>query len=476
MWLTLPDWWLTFVGICNIRDYQLASNTPLSNIVSPHASGTDNIPKAYLSVLFFDERFNFVSEGSTSQRVSGADNSNAALTLANIKAPKNGYAYIYVSNESDEYVYFDNVKVAHTRGRIIEENHYYAFGLKIAGISSKKLGDDNEGSLRNEYGYNDKELWEEGDLNWLDYGFRNYDPQIGRFPQLDPLTDDYPFLTPYQYASNDPITNIDIDGLEGMSSTGLVDVVVKNSSRIGINQILTISKSVGIKVGVVGLSEVSKRILDGHKHRIPQQMMIENLRDPNEAPLSSNPADYKESHSWKIFEKVLERIEQDAWQSQGGNKWKSKLTGEIRYKSQALIHVYPESVVYPIPKLRFVYKFLGRSSNAAKNGGLVDDAYVHITTPEGAKNILSKGLDPEISGFVTKWKYVKNITNGSDFNTMLYSQKLWSQTAKKFDKGFNILHINAKPSFFSPRTNWINGIPQYKFHSIVDPSLINKIK
>ena len=35
---------------------QLASNTPLSNIVSPHASGTDNIPKAYLSVLFFDKR------------------------------------------------------------------------------------------------------------------------------------------------------------------------------------------------------------------------------------------------------------------------------------------------------------------------------------------------------------------------------------------------------------------------------------
>jgi hypothetical protein len=38
--------------------------------------------------------------------------------------------------------------------------------------------------------------------------------------QLDPLTDDYPFLTPYQYASNDPITNIDIDGLEGGPAVG----------------------------------------------------------------------------------------------------------------------------------------------------------------------------------------------------------------------------------------------------------------
>jgi hypothetical protein len=32
---------------------------------------------------------------------------------------------------------------------------------------------------------------------------------------LDPLTFEYPFLTPYQYASCEPISNIDQDGLEG---------------------------------------------------------------------------------------------------------------------------------------------------------------------------------------------------------------------------------------------------------------------
>ncbi len=84
--------------------------------------------------------------------------------------------------------------------------------------------------LKNAYGYNEKELWDEADLNWYSYGYRNYDAQIGRFPQLDPLTAAFPALTPYQYASNDPITNIDLDGLEGVSATGLVDVVVKSSS------------------------------------------------------------------------------------------------------------------------------------------------------------------------------------------------------------------------------------------------------
>lgn len=32
--------------------------------------------------------------------------------------------------------------------------------------------------------------------------------------RVDPLTKQYPELTPYQFASNSPIANIDLDGLE----------------------------------------------------------------------------------------------------------------------------------------------------------------------------------------------------------------------------------------------------------------------
>ena len=122
------------------------------------------------------------------------------------------------------------------------EVNYTAFGLKIAGISSTKLGDNlYEGYLKNNNLYNDKELFDDGDLNWYDYGFRNYDAQIGRFTQLDPLTDGYPYYTPYQYAGNEPIANIDIDGLEpgtsilgnGLNGTTKVlgEVVVKAAPR-----------------------------------------------------------------------------------------------------------------------------------------------------------------------------------------------------------------------------------------------------
>ena len=197
----------------------LNNSGPFSLAVSPDlTNSTGNAPKAYLTVLFFDERFNFISEGSITARVLQAGNGAPTLVIPNVQAPKNGYAYIYVSNESDETVYFDNLQVANHHGSILEEDHYYAYGLKIAGISSRVMPEADEGFVWNKNLFNDKEIVNEADLDWYEYGFRNYDPQIGRFVQLDPMTDDFPDLTPYQYASGDPIANIDLDGLEGESA------------------------------------------------------------------------------------------------------------------------------------------------------------------------------------------------------------------------------------------------------------------
>jgi RHS repeat-associated protein len=76
----------------------------------------------------------------------------------------------------------------------------------------------SEGDYR--YGFNGKEKDNEvqGDGNTYDYGFRIYNPRLGRFLSVDPLTASYPWYTPYQFAGNDPIRNIDIDGLEGGSA------------------------------------------------------------------------------------------------------------------------------------------------------------------------------------------------------------------------------------------------------------------
>ncbi len=342
----------------------LNGTAPFINKTSPDAANPNgNNPKAYLSILFFDERFKFIEEGSTTLRVSQAGGSNASLTLPNIKAPKNGFAYVYVSNESDEMVYFDNLQVAHNRGRIIEENHYYAFGLKIAGISSTKLGDANEGLLKNQNLYNDKELIDEADLNWYDYGFRNYDAQIGRFPQLDPLTDDYPELTPFQYASNDPIANIDLDGLEGTVIIGGVSHGIVGPGGQFLNGI---SKATSIaSIGVNGLKIGAA--LDGQKNLSSDiEKRLQVLQAKNGQSHSTPSTSYQESSSWKLFEKMVDDEINKSWVSQGSNKYVNSITGQIRYSPTAEEGLYPEAIfAIPMPKFGFVFKLLGRGGEAA---------------------------------------------------------------------------------------------------------------
>lgn len=65
--------------------------------------------------------------------------------------------------------------------------------------------------------YNGKELNEEFGLVWLDFGHRWYDPALGRFPSVDPIADQFAWVSPFNYAENEPIANIDLHGLQKVS-------------------------------------------------------------------------------------------------------------------------------------------------------------------------------------------------------------------------------------------------------------------
>ncbi len=91
---------------------------------------------------------------------------------------------------------------------VVSAMDYAPFGMELVGRAYS--------SPKYRYGFNGKEKDDEvkGSGAQYDYGFRIYDPRVGRFLSVDPLTQSYPWYTPYQFAGNKPTIAIDLDGLE----------------------------------------------------------------------------------------------------------------------------------------------------------------------------------------------------------------------------------------------------------------------
>lgn len=180
---------------------------PFFNDNNPPPSNT-RTPKAFLNYIFFDEQFRYVKESSGAVPVTalqGNQTSSSGDIIFNAKATKNGYVYVYLSNESSNIpVYFDDFRVTHTRGPILEDNAYYPFGLKTQGISSAA-------ALKPvaKYGYQGTFNEHDDQTRYNEFAVRTYDPQIGRWIQVDPIVVQAGM---YSGMSNNPINCVDILG------------------------------------------------------------------------------------------------------------------------------------------------------------------------------------------------------------------------------------------------------------------------
>jgi RHS repeat-associated protein len=212
---------MTGGGHGQLPDLNNMSTSPVYAALSSFESSNDSTlvskPKAYLNWMLLDDRFSYVSANGQSGALPIGSAEILSALSTQVKIQKNGYLYIWVSNETPlRDVFFDNLSVTTYSGPLVEETHYYPFGLTMAGISDKALK-SNYG--QNKYRLAGKEIQNQefsdgSGLELYDMDFRMQDPQIGRFLRPDPLASKFASNSPYVYAEDKVIQGIDYEGLE----------------------------------------------------------------------------------------------------------------------------------------------------------------------------------------------------------------------------------------------------------------------
>ena len=132
------------------------------------------------------------------------------MAVDNFKIKQPGYVYIYLSNENEipVEVYFDDFKVEHVKSSVVQMDDYYPFGMRYNSYA-RENSTPNKTKL-----FQGQEHIDDLGLNWDSFKWRNHQPDIGRFFNVDPLAEKYVYNTPYAFSENHVTSHVELEGLE----------------------------------------------------------------------------------------------------------------------------------------------------------------------------------------------------------------------------------------------------------------------
>lgn len=141
---------------------------------------------------------------------------------------------------------------------------YYAFGSPLPG----RQGAATTGYR---YGFNGKE--NDSETGTQDYGFRIYNPSLGKFLSVDPLSDEYPWNSTYAFAENKPINGIDLEGAEFFATyLAYVQLLKAEAAVKKINALTVDAKTKQASAGVLDKMAFAKGFYYSHMSSTPLQI------------------------------------------------------------------------------------------------------------------------------------------------------------------------------------------------------------
>lgn len=223
-----------------------------------------------------------------------------------------GGKYNYVFNYLD---HLGNVRASFTKDpatnlpKLIKENHYYPFGLKHSYNSTEwdfyynsSTGTVYLSQPTNKFKYQFQGQEYQGDigLNWYSFKWRNYDPSIGRFFNIDPLSEKYSYQSHYNFSENRVIDGRELEGLE----VELINPKKPNSTeeqKMADKIILRGARNIPYSRTMITLTG------HGNPKGISNDLNGEKIRTAGQlnAVLNRNSADWKNKESGKGITVVL---------------------------------------------------------------------------------------------------------------------------------------------------------------------------
>ena len=144
--------------------------------------------------------------------MSTAANSTWEELSRSVTIADDGYMKVYVVNEDPVNVWFDDFSIEHVESPISQQTDFYPYGLEIAGTRYN----------RSDWLYNrfDKFQGQEKDetIGWIQFKWRNHQPEIGRFFNIDPLSEKYLYNSTYAFSENKVVAHVELEGLESAPS------------------------------------------------------------------------------------------------------------------------------------------------------------------------------------------------------------------------------------------------------------------